>query len=412
MAEADSLKSTQKRDSLEKKLQSYLTTPSFDMRFPPEIDQYFENHDQQEQVHHFLKAGWFGLIFFNLLAISDYYLMPGQAFTAWGMRFLWATPLSLMPLLGLPRNWSPSKRDKVLARLLILLALGLSVATYAAQPLDTDYFSLQWLLLCLMGSALFPIRFRVALPLTGFLLLLYSATSLLLAKVTLARTCTDIAVMSALLLISLEAKRRSERDCRRSYALQMLDRIKRQRLEEINKKLSQQATNDGLTGIYNRRALDKSYQRLWRHALRKQRPISVLFIDVDFFKRYNDTYGHACGDECLVWLAALLQKAARRPLDFVARFGGEEFIVILPDTQPAEAGVFAEQVRALVIAARKPHQASPEKCITVSIGVSGGIPGKDESENLYLEQADLALYQAKSRGRNQAAFYRMEVTQE
>lgn len=409
MAEADPLKSAQKRDLLERKLQSYLAAAPFDMRFPSEIDQYFENHGQQEQVSDFIKASVFGLIVFNLLAISDYCLMPGQALTIWIMRFLWATPLSLITLFWLPRKWSPRLRDNGLTTLLILLALGLGMATYAAQPLDNAYFSLQWLLLGLVGSALFPIRFRVAIILTVFLWLLYAATVLLSIKSTQAAAMTDIALMSALLLIGLETKRRAERNCRRSYALQMLDRIKRQRLEEINKKLSQQATYDALTGIYNRRALDKSYPRLWRHALRKQRPISVLFIDVDFFKRYNDTYGHACGDDCLTWLATLLQKAARRPLDFVARFGGEEFIVILPDTQAAEAGVFAEQVRALVTVARKPHQGSPEKIVTVSIGVSGGIPRREENENLYLEQADQALYQAKSRGRNQAAFYREKV---
>lgn len=405
MHETSPSRQPERFDHLEQQLQEYLAKPPFWLQFSPEIDQQFENQGKPIRLRRFLKTGWLSLLFFNLLAISDFFVLPDNYQYAWGIRWLLVTSLSTLTLLALPHPRLAPWRSWLLASLLIFAAAGISLIEINTPTAvtRTEYFLLQWLLLLLTGNLLFRLRFRAAVPVSAVLFLIYLLTIISTTGIASSSISTIILTGMAT-IISLIAKRRMELDNRITYALKTQQKIAHYRLEKANKKLSQQAVRDGLTGIYNRRMLDESYQRLWRQAVRKRRPISVLFIDVDHFKRYNDTYGHAEGDACLCWLADILQATARRPLDLAARFGGEEFVVALPDTRPEEAGVIAEQIRAKVLSANRVHQGSPEGCVTVSIGVAGGIPQSGEDINLYIEQADNALYIAKSRGRNRVGY--------
>jgi diguanylate cyclase (GGDEF) domain len=164
--------------------------------------------------------------------------------------------------------------------------------------------------------------------------------------------------------------------------------------------LEQLARSDGLTGLPNRRAFDEFYEREWRQAVRSKSPLSLLFIDVDFFKNYNDHYGHMKGDHVLCAVAATIDRALRRPRDFVARYGGEEFIIVLPETDLAAARALAETIRKAVIDLRIEHELSCFRTATVSIGVAGVGPVQGSSRATLLEAADAALYQAKAAGRN------------
>lgn len=406
MSEISQSPQPERFDQLEQQLQQYLARPPFWLRFPPEIDQQFENQGKPIRLRRFIKVSWLSLLFFDLLAISDFFTSPANYQLAWCIRLLLVTPLSAIILLLLPRPWLANWRGSLLSCLLILAATGISLIEILspAPSIHNEYFHLQWLLILLTGNLLFRLRFGTALPVSAVLFLIYAATTIFIARGSLPLSGNAIILMGMVTVISLIAKYRMELDNRISYALKTQQKIAHYRLERANKKLAQQAARDGLTGIYNRRMLDDSYQRLWRQAVRKHRPISVLFIDVDHFKRYNDSYGHAEGDACLCWLADILQATAQRPLDLSARFGGEEFVVVLPDTRPEEAGVVAEQIRARVLSTHRPHAGSKEGCVTVSIGVAGGIPQSSEEINFYIEQADKALYIAKSRGRNQVSY--------
>ncbi|MFT4113659.1 diguanylate cyclase [Silvibacterium sp.] len=173
--------------------------------------------------------------------------------------------------------------------------------------------------------------------------------------------------------------------------------LSRQRLREANHKLKQLAATDALTGLYNRRAFDLYLRREWRLSARRQKPLGLLAIDLDHFKRINDTYGHADGDRVLKKVAQVLQEQVRGS-DVVARLGGEEFAVLLPGTGQEDAAHVAEGLRAAVEA---------ELCgghrVTVSIGVAAGTNLARSEECLLLPQADAALYVAKGAGRNRVA---------
>lgn len=173
-------------------------------------------------------------------------------------------------------------------------------------------------------------------------------------------------------------------------------------LEDLNEKLRSLSLMDGLTGIANRRYFDDFLQREWRRARREQLPLSMLLLDVDHFKLYNDTYGHIAGDECLKQLAMVLKGAAKRATDLAARYGGEEFALILADTPQEQAQTIAQQLLSAVEKLQLEHRTSPVRSyVTVSIGSATFVPDRNLSEETILLAADRALYLAKQNGRNQ-----------
>ncbi|MFQ2148710.1 diguanylate cyclase [Aeromonas jandaei] len=178
-------------------------------------------------------------------------------------------------------------------------------------------------------------------------------------------------------------------------------------LEEANRRLSLLSLEDPLTGIANRRQWDITMQREWEWARRTQSLLAVLMIDVDEFKGYNDHFGHAKGDECLQQVARVLQEAERRRTNLVARYGGEEFVILLCAPQPGEAEQLAERIHEGLARLHLPHPASRvADFITVSIGFSYLVPSQDEAWQSLTEQADQALYHAKSEGRARTLAYR------
>jgi diguanylate cyclase (GGDEF)-like protein len=183
-------------------------------------------------------------------------------------------------------------------------------------------------------------------------------------------------------------------------------------LAAANEKLEQLSRTDALTGLANRRRLDDALAETWRRAGIAGRPISVIMIDIDYFKQYNDHFGHLGGDGCLQKLAAVLTAGARES-DIVARYGGEEFAVVLPDTDFADAWNVAERLRRTVAGLEQEHPGSPTGYLTVSVGVASAFFSVGETGRRdLLQRADEGLYLAKHNGRNRvAARGEPEVTQ-
>ncbi len=158
---------------------------------------------------------------------------------------------------------------------------------------------------------------------------------------------------------------------------------------------------DGLTGIANRRRFDETIETEWKRAFREGEAMSLLMLDIDFFKRYNDAYGHQAGDECLRKIAMTLAKNLKRPGDLAARYGGEEFACVLPGVSPEGALKIAGRINAAVREMAMPHEDSDVAVIvTASIGVATMMPAEDEGWKKLVERADKALYQAKQQGRD------------
>ena len=177
-------------------------------------------------------------------------------------------------------------------------------------------------------------------------------------------------------------------------------------LELINQELQKISLRDPLTELWNRRKYDETIQLEWRRCMRYKRPISLLFIDVDYFKNYNDQYGHVAGDECLIKIGETLRTALSRPTDMVVRYGGEEFIVLLSETGRQEAIHIADMLLQKINELDIPHFGSVVKDrVTVSIGVSCLIPDASSNHEELVKIADTALYHAKTNGRNQVQVF-------
>lgn len=172
------------------------------------------------------------------------------------------------------------------------------------------------------------------------------------------------------------------------------------KLDAANQELVRISSSDGLTGIANRRYFDEALALEWRRARRHSNPVALLMCDVDYFKLYNDTYGHLAGDECLRQIAKAISNHSERPSDTVARYGGEEFAVILAETSIGGALMVAEKIRHAIRELNIVHGGSPFEHITLSIGIASAAPGFDNPPDDLIRAADKALYRAKQEGRD------------
>lgn len=176
-----------------------------------------------------------------------------------------------------------------------------------------------------------------------------------------------------------------------------------QQLLQLQKQLEELSYQDSLTGVANRRMFDNRLQMEWSNAQRNRLPLSLILLDIDYFKQYNDHYGHVRGDDCLKSVGQALSGAAVRPRDLLARYGGEEFVLLLPETDAQAAAQVSERCRQLIRGQNIQHahsQVAP--LLTISLGVGTLIPGPFDQPQAFLERVDRLLYKAKHQGRNQA----------
>ena len=177
-----------------------------------------------------------------------------------------------------------------------------------------------------------------------------------------------------------------------------------EQLNMANLELHRVSMTDGLTGIPNRRVFDELLVREWRRCARLQKPISVVMLDVDYFKKFNDRYGHQAGDECLKTAAKMIAGAVPRASDLAARYGGEEFVLILSETDAEGARAVANRIREQVAGLKVANEDSPHRYVTLSCGISTVVPGDDIPVEKLVKSADNALYLAKKQGRNSVAY--------
>ncbi len=172
-------------------------------------------------------------------------------------------------------------------------------------------------------------------------------------------------------------------------------------LKQVQEILKELSVNDELTGVYNKRGIRELGEKSFRDAQREESLISVIMIDIDYFKKYNDCYGHQAGDRCLIAVADTIKESCKRPCDIVGRYGGEKFIVILSDTDIEGSRIVAERIRESIFNMKILHDESEtEKYISVSMGLYCATPLQEDRIESFIEKADEKLYQAKKYGRN------------
>ena len=326
-------------------------------------------------------------------AIIDHLLLVGPRFArpdVW--RFGLQFPLVFIMLVLTRPGWYVRWYQPAIQVAAPLFAVGTVLMAVEATPAQLPLVAARLLLAAFYFYFMLGMTFGAALRTNLMLVAVYAAAALYGA------IAPTVAIYSLFVLCS--ANLIGGAGC---YALEYANRVaflERRRLAQV-------AMHDGLTGLLNRSALEQQARALWQHAQLTRLPVSVLLIDIDHFKPYNDRYGHQAGDDCLRQVAAAIRAGVlRRPLDMVARYGGEEIIAILVGAERVHAAEVAAAVRAAVAGLALAHAGSLVRpYVTVSIGVTTVDPGGDYSHEHAVRHADLALYQAKARGRDGWCFH-------
>lgn len=341
---------------------------------------------------------------------EDFMLPEGERAWPLFVRFGVVMPVVLM-LLWLIRK---PAMDRYQQGILMFATLGgaaafLMMTVFVDSPLGRIYLD-TLILIQIFGLALLRMQFAYAV---ASVLMITATTTAALFVLRFpghgGEHVIDLMLITFAGMLCLVANYLMERSARSDYLQQRLLEFRQQDLEESNSHLEQLLRSDALTGIANRRHFDQAIGDEFRRAERGNYPLSLLMLDVDSFKQYNDTYGHQGGDDTLVQVAQSLAQFARRPGDLAARYGGEEFTLVLPGSSEDDARAIADDLVAHVFDKALPH-ASSRVCdrVTVSIGVATILPAEGSAGIAELiANADQALYLAKARGRNRACSWSM-----
>ncbi len=345
-----------------------------------------------------------GVVVFSGFGLLDLAVFADDWKTLWWWRYLFGLPVMGFTLLALWIGSGYRWIQPLVAFSVCLLGLGMLGMFLELPASSYSYFYSGLMLVIFYAHAFLRLRFAWVTLSTLLLFLANEIVVLLLrSHIPWDQRISGQIFIGASILGGMAASYFLERDARSQFLLQRELIDEQQRLEGLNSKLEQLSRQDELTGIANRRGFMEELEHAWREQARhlgEARPLSLLLLDVDHFKKYNDRYGHPAGDRCLQRVADVLAGFARRPRDLAARLGGEEFVLLLPETDIEEALHIAESLRQAVL------KASPECCdkespgVTVSIGVASRIPVGDLAFEALFKEADEALYRAKREGRN------------
>ncbi len=370
------------------------------MRFVPDIEVRYQKLFAKKQKRYTRLLLTILIVLYVLFGACDYYILGRDVLPVWAIRYLVGLPGLLLCYVILRTRWIERFYQWYLVFALALIILTthgmLFVVTGDAYHLYTSSI----LAMVMGGLTLTRIGFVGALV-TALIYILVSVYAQYLLN-DLDRTAVYYLLLGLWAVMFCVVSAYSfEKSNRNEFLQKILIQRKNNQLKRANERLKNLVDIDALTGISNRRHFDHVLDEEWRRAKRRQYPLALLMVDIDYFKAYNDSLGHVKGDECLRQVAQNLLAQARRPGDLVARYGGEEFSVILPALDREEATAVAENFCSKIFEMCIPHpNSSIADCVTVSIGVAVQIPNAHNERGDLLKQADDALYLAKKRGRN------------
>ncbi|MBZ0329556.1 GGDEF domain-containing protein [Halomonas sp. ANAO-440] len=391
------------KETLLQAVESNLSRPWYRLRFSPTVEARFEADTSARRNRHLLIAGTVALVIYGLYFFNDVVIRPESLHTAAWIRFGLMTPLGIVALYCVHRGLPPAMREATMsATMIVAMLLSNVIFVLSTSPysfLDTFSFGL----ILVVGNIVFSLRFGFAL-----------VTSLLCGVIMVAFVVpydaiespvkiNTLVVFTSSAIFTLVANYRLEASERQSYLLLLREKLRNQAALKDNQTLTKMSATDPLTGVANRRHFDSALAQRWSEAITEQTMLGMLVIDIDCFKNYNDRYGHLQGDACLRQVAVEMQRHVRQDNDLVVRYGGEEFVVLLPNASSESAKLAAERIRQGIEALAIPNQgAEHSPVITVSIGVAVLHPSATQAASTLLKRADEALYQAKRAGRNRS----------
>jgi diguanylate cyclase (GGDEF)-like protein len=370
------------------------------LRFAPAIEARFEADTGARRCRRLISATLLGMCVYLLSLMSDASLLPDVLGLAMIVKLGMVVPLFLLSLFVLKHNPRPWLRESlVTTTAIVIMAAHVYLLLNSASPLAM-YAPYSAPIDIVFANLIVRARFWYALTASSASLAIYGLGIGHLAILPVAAHSGAIMVMAVVVACTLYANFQLERDERRAYAVGLRDEIRSRALSRANQELSRISNLDAMTGLANRRGFDRRFDAMWLAAQATAQPIAVLMLDVDYFKRFNDRYGHQAGDACLREIAETLRAQVRGGDQLVARYGGEEFIAVLPAADLVDGIRAAERVRRAVEALAMRHEATPCQVVTISVGVAAAPATPDGSPKDIIESADSALYVAKRRGRN------------
>jgi diguanylate cyclase (GGDEF)-like protein len=385
------------------------------MRFPSPLEDQFLQDGALARRRHFLISGAIALMIYNGFLVVDYLMARDVFWLAVQLRLFLLTPVSMLGL------YLFSRQDSLMVRALppivyevIVVGSGLAAAASLAFILSethspfAHFYHVGFIVVIMYGNLVQRLRFWYAVVFSLALLGIHVSGVVLLHNVPPRVLWPIVLLVTSTAAFSLTANYAMERDERKRYLLTRRERGVVRELTQVHERLQELSRVDDLTGLYNRRYFQEYLHQVWARAQYDRSPVSILMVDVDHFKKYNDRYGHPAGDDSLRQVAKVLQAELRRPGDVIARYGGEEFIALLPQTDASFALIVAERVRHVIEALHIRHEGSSTSLsVTVSIGVAACAGDFMVREPMLIAAADQALYEAKREGRNRVCFQEM-----
>ncbi len=369
------------------------------LRFPHPLESAFRATYEANTLKRTQLALGLGVFLYALFGLADYLLIPAAVAKLWFIRFGLVMPVLLF-VLG--ASFFPRMRRHLQPLLwLVCFAAGTGIIAMSAfDPFGARHYYAGVMLVIMFTFSFIGLRFWYSVWWAAAVMVIYQFTAIFFIQPQPSIFFfTNLCFISAMILGGI-SNYLLELYVRRDFLRSLLSGAEKRHLQLTSDRLRLLSVLDELTGIANRRSFEEVLQREFKRAIRSDSPLTLMLLDIDHFKPYNDTFGHRAGDECLRQVAACLASFTRRPGDLAARYGGEEFALIFPETGPESAMGLAETIRAAVENLAVAHSHSDAQVITVSIGVATGWPQDEEQKEAFIEVADQALYRAKNLGRN------------
>ncbi len=373
----------------------------FSLSFNDELEKKFLNYYYaQIKESMLIKSVILGIIIFLIFGILDYLIYPTYLKEIYSIRYLYATPLLIIMILLLLKSKKENKIQTIFSVSLLIAGISLiAMIVVVKDPTNRYYAGLTIVLL--FAYIAVGLRFKYSLFVGWSLIIIYFSVAYLLSPPKDNFLISNIFFLIFFNIIGMISNFSFEKHQRKLFLLNSLLEIEGEELAISNKKLKELSRTDPLTKLANRRHFNNFYKKEWMRSLRYKLPISLIMIDIDFFKNLNDTYGHKKGDEILVKLAKIFLNFTRRTGDLASRYGGDEFLLILNDTPIEKAKNIANQIQEKIKELKNSSKIAQDILkISVSIGVASTKPTKEDLCESLIIAADKALYRAKSKGRN------------
>ena len=389
-------------DALLKAIEVELKSGCGRLRFIQQLEARFESDTQRRRSHHLVVAGLLAIPIYCLFLINDY-SFRSDVFTT----VLWLR-ISSVVFFGLPIYWLvyrgvlPHLREMLMASVIVMTMLVSCLVLVSSNALYSYFDVFSFGLVLVAGNIFFPLRFVYACAASAISILIMAAFVVGYEPMPLEAKKLAVLTILATTLFTLVTNYRLERGERISYLLVLREQIRAGYYLKDNQALSRLSMTDPLTNIANRRQFDTLLETRWQEAAEQCICLGLMVVDIDYFKAYNDYYGHLKGDKCLRKVAASMQVSSRGT-DLVARFGGEEFVILMTEATATSAQQAAERIRQSIEALQIPNVGhSSQSVITVSVGVATLCPSNGLTSADLLAHADSALYIAKQQGRNRS----------